>query len=230
MHSKNLERTSLPKETKVKEVFSLDLYSPSTTEVILHRLRMRKAIPFDHEYINILPNYRSQKVTSGIGMPSLSPMVMGPIKLLIDGKQVVANTLEALWQGSKRFVNESEEEFKIARLKFFNSASGSNHRHRSKEKVMYFEWKGQKLDYIQAREVYCRYYVQLTNGNKDLQYLRELMSKGYKLRICGYDGHPITDYRAAYLNPNEPFGHERVLWCLLHNVAPWEECVVKSIY
>jgi hypothetical protein len=62
----------------------------------------------------------------------------------------------------------------------------------------------------------------------DFQQLKAWREDGFNLAIHGYDAFPMKttkeDIEQTYLNPKEPFGHERVLMsmlCLKEEEYPW---------
>jgi hypothetical protein len=86
-------------------------------------------------------------------------------------------------------------------------------------------WDGQVLAYIPSRVQYCSKYAQLVRTTPAYQRLEALVRGGTNVQIIGYDGRdvPVTAeaMRAAYLNPETPFGHELVLTCMLKGFTPW---------
>ena len=75
------------------------------------------------------------------------------------------------------------------------------------------------LTYVHSRQFYCTFYSRLASLQPAFQQLLQWRAEGKALRICGYDGFPIDESRQtfeqAYLDPSVPFGHERVLCCML---------------
>lgn len=87
------------------------------------------------------------------------------------------------------------------------------------------------LDYVRSRQFYCNFYERLAKVHPDFLELMKLQNNGVNLQICGYDGFAISsadpvEIERAYLDPSVPFGHERVLYALLHlkeNEYPWRK-------
>jgi hypothetical protein len=86
-----------------------------------------------------------------------------------------------------------------------------------------FVWRDKQskehlLTYVHSRQFYCTFYSRLASKQPAFQQLVEWRNKGMSLRICGYDGFAIPagqSWEQAYLDPSVPFGHERVLCCML---------------
>lgn len=86
-------------------------------------------------------------------------------------------------------------------------------------------WNGHILAYIPSRVQYCTIYASLVRPTPKYAQLEGMVRNGMNIQIIGYDGWdvPVTAeaMRAAYLNPDRPFGHELVLTCMLKGLAPW---------
>ena len=173
----------------------------------------------------------------------LSPMLLGPYTYETDTStgdkdfhQPIHN-LENFWQFSK--VWDGEETFDkstnqmIPSKVFFDRraegwADKKAHRWVKKgEKPLYAWWKGQKLDYMQARRtIYCPLYAEKVVQTEGYHKLEKMLECGYNLQIVGYDGY---DYHAesmslsdAFNDVSRPFGHELVLCGLLTNDFVWQ--------
>ena len=83
------------------------------------------------------------------------------------------------------------------------------------------------LTYRNSRQFYCTFYARLAVKTTSFQQLVGWRAEGKSLRLCGYDGFPLPhgqSFEQAYLDSSVPFGHERVLACMLECPAsewPW---------
>ena len=75
-------------------------------DVILTKLIMRKEPQHINGYMKIFPNSKHGGREDGLGIPELSPMLLGPVKY--DGIHDCLN-LENFHQGNKVFPNEVDE-------------------------------------------------------------------------------------------------------------------------
>lgn len=223
VHSKKDSRTELPsvpykvkKERKAKlenEEKRLAVKS-DTPKIILHKLRMRKRVELEPGFISIYPNYRHS--TRGyFDCSRLSPMWLGPVIHNLPGLPD-AHNLENFWQFSKRYEDETEEEFLKFRINGYNDSTP--HRRKMKGKVLYAEYNGVKYNYIESRFIYCYLYSKLVHSQagETLDKLKNLYNEGYNIRIVGYDAEEVD-----YYDSSKPFGHEAVLAAILENRTPW---------
>jgi hypothetical protein len=115
----------------------------------------------------------------------------------------------------------------VAKSGGIHDATGGDNVNRPLFSVFYHlkTGKERRYAYLQARFFYCYWYEQLSWGNTELEALRTKIRNGYNLHILGYDGRPVVRrnknegminclYR-YYLNKEQPFGHELVLFSLL---------------
>src|SRR5205085_6463306 len=152
----------------------------------------------------------------GLVRPSLSPMSIGPIDHGQPGLPPSLN-LENFHQGNKKFPCETVEQFLETRLALYQSPFPQRHKFKGVGNIPEFsvwidkngvQWQ---IDYITSRQFYCNFYERFVSIHQDFQELRSLLEQGYDLVICGPDAHSMNDVNEAYLNPVNPFGHERVL-------------------
>ena len=85
-----------------------------------------------------------------------------------------------------------------------------------------------RFTYVQSRAFYCCWYEHLAYHCAAFHRLVAWREQaGVSLVLRGYDGHPLSaDLYADYVDGSKPFGHERVLACmiLLHATRgelPW---------
>jgi hypothetical protein len=210
--------------------------------VIMTKMYMMKDPDLIPGVLNIFPNYKHGNRKDGLGMPSLSPKWMGPIKHNQSGLPE-AKSLENMFQYNKCFSNEVDELGNI-KQEFFNTQikgylDETPHRHKpnaSGNVPLFSVWKDKKgkiyrLSYIESRQIYCHYYMLFAVANENFIKLKALVKSGYNINICGYDAYTvemgnknIDEYvEEKYLDPSKPFGHEIVLFALLlcKNVFPW---------
>lgn len=207
--------------------------------VICYRMKMRHAVDQTQGYWNIFPNYRAGNRKDGLGMPSLSPMSMGPINHQQPGLPPAKN-LENLHQGDKAFPSEVNAqgqptpEFYQTQLAMYQDPIPHRHKNTSSHHNVprYSVWKlpsGAELhlSYIESRQIYCHFYQQFASQSKDFLRLQQLRRDGYNLQICGYDAYqPTHSLDEHYLDPSRPFGHELVLYTML-TVLPLEYPWIK---
>ncbi len=177
--------------------------------VICSKMQMMKAVE-DHEgYLKIFPNYKHGNRTDGMGLPSLSPMSLGPIQAFpeeVDAK--TGQLLPAFYQ---------------TQLDMYGDMVPHRHKLTSKKKniPVYSVWrdkagKEHHITYIESRQFYCWFYELFVLMSPDYQYLVEKLDDGYNLQICGYDAYDVTQtVEQHYLDSSRPFGHELVLFTLL---------------
>jgi hypothetical protein len=66
---------------------------------------MLKQVPFGERWLNVMPNRKAVNRTDGVGMPSLSPMCLGPVEHCQPGLPVAQN-IENYHQASKVWFSE----------------------------------------------------------------------------------------------------------------------------
>jgi len=198
--------------------------------IVLFKMGMMKTIDYIPGVLSIFPNFKHGNRKDGYGCSRLSPMSLGPVE---HGQPNLppSKNLENFHQFSKKFACESDEQFKITRLNAYNDPVP--HRHKFEKMIPeYFVWvdktgKEHHLDYISSRQFYCNFYERLVKKEDQFLYLKQLISMGYNLQICGYDAYDIpfseldgrnivTDVEKCYLDKSAPFGHERVLYSMLY--------------
>jgi hypothetical protein len=205
--------------------------------VTCYHMRMMKPVDLKTGFLNIFPNFKHGSRNDGLGMPSLSPMSMGPVHHPQPGLPPALN-LEDLHQSQKCFPSEVDSrgnpkpEFYQTRLAMYQDPIPHRHKEASghKNAPLYSVWvakdgKELHLSYIESRQIYCHYYEQFALQSPDFHRLKQLILDGYNLQICGYDGYqPTKSLDEHYLDPSRPFGHELVLYTLLTQDSsqyPW---------
>jgi len=247
VHSKSIPRTKLPKNPNAKQIQiqkqaqhqkevqqaqKLNQSSSKPGQVVCTPLRMMK-LPEDIKgFQKVFPNFRHGNRTDGLGLPSLSPMKLGPV--VHNQKDLpLCKTLENFHQFNKVYPQELNDEGKISdvfwkKLKSgYKSDQGQRHKYGRQDKPKFSVHKigdeVRRYTYIQSRWFYCHHYEKLTEGNGDLEMLRKLKREGTNLQLVGYDGYPIEkDLYDVYCDPRRPFGHESVLYVLLTVDSPEE--------
>ncbi len=197
-------------------------------KVSLARIGFFKKLQSKAGYTNVFPNHRHANRTDGIGMASLSPMKVGPVK---HGQPDLPDAilLENFWQQSKWFPHETEEEFKIRRLKGFQDRTPHRHVFKRGMKPKGWVWNDGRtthvLGWIESRQFYCNLYERLIKNNPEFLRLEAMVASGTNVQICGFDAVPIPDDQSelAYLSDKAPYAHERVLWEMLtqQNQEKW---------
>ena len=211
-------------------------------KVICYHMGMMKEVEKTPGYLNIFPNYKHGKRTDGLGMPSLSPMSMGPIN---HGQPNLppAKNLENMHQFSKVFPSEVDAhgnpkpEFYQAQIDMYLDPVPHRHKATSghKNAPVYSVWvtpegKELHLSYIESRQVYTHFYEQFAFKSPDFHKLKQMIQDGYNLQICGYDSYqPTHDLETHYLDPSRPFGHELVLYTLLTESPPYPWQIHQTI-
>lgn len=198
-------------------------------------------------FMSVFPNFKHGNRTDGVGMPSLSPMKMGPIHHFVPNVGP-ATCLENFWQGSKLYVCESDANreplpvYVKNRNAMFLDPKPQRHKSVSDPKsgVLHSVWYDEhgvihKLPYVESRQVYCVIYEHFAQKSADFLQLQEAVEVGMNLNIIGYDAHDVHRYQgetleekfeAAYLDPKVPFGHEMCLQAMLllsHDKRPWRK-------
>jgi hypothetical protein len=189
-------------------------------------------------------------------MRALSPMKLGPFRVVermargrvdpyftqINETQqaIIAQNMEGYWQSSKIYnidvVNgQVQESFFLRRGKFMTDHQ-PHRRTVPKAKgypvASYFD--GTVYGYLPARiGWYCPIYEMLVTAQPAFQNLMQRHQSGEGLLIIGPDGRDLGPLNEevltfAILNPNEIFGHELVLCCLLLGIRPWANLAVRQ--
>lgn len=211
-------------------------------KVICYHMGMMKEVDKRPGYLNIFPNYKHGNRTDGLGMPSLSPMAMGPINHLQPDLPPAKN-LENFFQSNKAFPSEVDihgnpkPEFYQTQIDMYLDPVPHRHKEASGHEniPVYSVWvtpekKELHLSYIESRQVYCHFYEQFALKSPDFHKLQQLIQDGYNLQICGYDSYqPIHDLETHYLDPSRPFGHELVLYTLLTTSPPYPWQIHQTI-
>lgn len=223
--------------------------------VAVSKMGMRKAIPHRQGYLSIFPNFKHGNRKDGYGLPSLSPMSLGPINHGYPSLSPASN-LENFHQGAKIYPGEVDKDNKITpeahqvRDKLYRDETPYRHKFKFpcftgevKNKIPLYSlhYRGEeevKYDYLQSRYLYCYWYEKLVKEQEDFLLLQELINNGYNLLIIGYDGYDVDekDLYTCYLDTSKPFGHELVLYTLLtvkdKEDYPWHRYYAqnKSIY
>lgn len=246
VHSRNKDRKELRKLSKkeeqtikedkrqreneeIEEFRLINVEENELGQVTCSKLRMMKAPEDISGFIKVFPNFKHGNRSDGLGMPSLSPMSLGPVHHGQPGLPPAQN-IENFHQNSKCFQEEVNEDGEPGDLFYKNRLNGyldkipHRHKYKGKEKnkniPLYFVWvdkngKEHYLDYVTSRQFYCNFYERLAKLEPNYKKLKDLRDKGYNLQIIGYDGRDVKDLEEAYLDKNYPFGHELVLMAML---------------
>lgn len=228
-HSKGCDAAALAKKEKGKK-----------GTVTLYKMRMMKNVGYVDGVVNVFPNFKHGGRKDGLGLPSLSPKSIGPILHNQPGLPVALN-LENFHQGNKVFPCEVDEKGEVKKA-FFDTQMAMYkdavpHRHKEaadgKNVPLYSLWKDKeggvhKISYFVSRQFYCVYYERATLENPDFLRLKEMVDKGYNLRICGYDAYEPGNkgMEECYCDITRPFGHELVLYAMLTESQenwPWRK-------
>jgi len=173
---------------------------------------MKKFKPVIHTdgYLSVFPNYRDGGRKDGLGCPSFSPMLLGPV---MHGQPniIPALTIEGFHQFSKQYENESDEEFERQRIIGYSNPNPS--RHKRKGEIPKFIWIDKhtgirhSLDWTPSKQFYCNFWERLTKNDPVLIKLKEMVKNGTNVTICGYDAKG-SDY-------DKCAGHEMCLYYIL---------------
>lgn len=200
--------------------------------VSVGKLFGRKNPPLLDGVLNVFPNFWHGGRRDGLGLPTLSPMALGPVGHGQPGAPPALN-LENFHQGSKCYPDEVGPDgepapaFWASRNAMYTDATP--HRHKlcglgRDAKPAYFVWVASdhtihKLGWVASRQFYCAFYERLASAKADLATLRLLVDQGTAVHILGYDGRPVEPTAAAidaaYMSTEHPFGHELVLFAML---------------
>ena len=87
----------------------------------------------------------------------------------------------------------------------------------------YFVWidkqgKEHRLGYIESRQFYCNFYERLVINSPEFLHLKNLVSDGYSLQICGPDAYPMDD-SAVTENKSRDFGDYKISSINGHEVS-----------
>jgi hypothetical protein len=202
-------------------------------QVCCRKLPMRSTAPHVAGFQSVFPNFKHGNRSDGIGLPSLSPMSLGPVQGV--GQMPSATCLENWWQGQKLHEEEIDKYGNVSQTFFDHRdrmfADPVPHRRKEdmKTNVECFLWTDNdgnhiRYKYVPSRQFYCTIYERLSAENSDLADLRRLRENGLNINIIGYDGFdfekaegrtPAEKLMTCYLDPSRPFGHEMVIVCLL---------------
>jgi hypothetical protein len=213
--------------------------------------RSNKPVPERVGYVNVFPNYRHVHRSDGLGMPSLSPMRLGPVLHGEPGLPAAQN-IENYFQFAKVFPDEVDATTGLptaAWLQALDKAYRDEVPHRHKRKRVKPVFAARKAcdgsirtyDYIESRLFYCMAYEKLARQSPDFARLCALFDDEHKsLRICGFDAYDMGDDADAdvlyqhYTDPAKPFGHERVLYAMLRlrhenqDLLPWRRYLAEN--
>lgn len=224
-------------------------------DVKVGKLKMMKRPVHLDGYLKVFPNYRHGKRKDGLGLPSLSPMKLGPVivfkTLLNDDEPETseAYNIENYWQASKVYpceVNKKGDptpDYYSFRETIFSDEEPHRHKFSKGSSPPLYSLivnkygKELRLSYLQARYFYCHNYEKLAMQQDEFTLLKKKIRHGYNLLILGYDGRDIPDTTPKglykeYKNKELPFGHEIVLFCLLtlkKKLYPWRVYYKKHV-
>ena len=245
VHSSKDDRTKLPKNPN-REAIRQALYAQRERQaeearkkegrgdLQIRQLRMRAMPEYVEGFISIFPNFLHANRKDGIGCATLSPKSLGPVEHNMPLLPPAKN-LENFHQFAKMWPFELEEPDQAMHVRIRAYGDTVPHRHKFKGKCppscsIYYQSDGteRRYKYIQSRFFYCKVYEKLALQQQEFVKLKTLLEQGYNLCIFGYDGFPIEeskDLLEYYEDPRRPFGHELVLYCLLHlrsaDQYPW---------
>ncbi|EFA81984.1 hypothetical protein PPL_05218 [Heterostelium album PN500] len=248
VHSKAYKSlaSSLPKRTKEsmekhqEELMTLENEKVETARlanhaksvagnVVLSQLKMMKAPEQLDGYRKVFPNNKHGGRKDGLGMPSLSPMRLGPIVHNQPNAPVSLN-LENFHQGSKCFKVELESDgsvgkkYRASRDKMYNDPEPHRHKYQRGDRPEFFVWytksgEEKRLGPLECRQFYCNFYERLASVTDDFKQLKTLRESGTNLQIIGYDARRVDPTEqaimAAYKDTRFPFGHELVIFAML---------------
>lgn len=229
---------------KIEEAKDLNISNSTRGQVICTKMKIMKEIEKKDGYLLVFPNFKHGNRKDGLGLPSLSPMSMGPINHGQPGLPQSEN-LENFHQGNKVYSDEVGLEGDILPIFYerqkalYESKIPQRHkiktdgslyrgitplfslfRTKKAEGDLYDE---HRITYVESRQFYCNFYERFALEDKEFLELKHKVSSGYNIQICGYDAYSI-DYtdsdkslvlEKCYLDASKPFGHEMVLLSLL---------------
>ena len=259
-HSRGIKRTTLPKNpnaaaireqtiTRWKERCHDMALLREKGAVTCYKMKMMQNPPLVDGVVNIFPNFKHASRKDGMGMASLSPKSMGPIR---HGQRGVlpeeAANLENLHQFNKVFPFMQDEKGDPL-PQFFNMQRAAyasripyRHQHEFLQKFpmegitvprkrvnapAYSLWvdkegKQHRLSYVESRQIYCLFYEEKARELPEFKKLYDMVHKHhFHVCLCGYDAfQPDKSIDAHYLDPSRPFGHEMVLYTMLTVTDP----------
>jgi hypothetical protein len=209
-------------------------------ELRCYKMKMMKEVPLVDGFMNVFPNNKHQNRLDGIGCAGLSPMQLGPVQHQQPGLPICKN-IENYHQFNKVWPNEVDNEKNPLPIFFERQKEAYQdavpHRHKFDAKqmsllrkqvdgqnrnqpcyaiVLSLNGEQKRFSYVQSRFFYCKAYEVLAKKTGDFKMLRDLLTNGTNLIICGYDAYPVTmSLYEHYCDPTHPFGHELVLYTLL---------------
>lgn len=208
-------------------------------KVSLTKLYMMKNPMLIPGVMYVFPNFKHKNRKDGLGIPSLSPMSMGPIIHNQPGLPP-SKCLENMWHWNKCFIDEVDDKGNIKKEFFQTQIKGYEdpipHRHKKDGKPLFSVWKDKngkihRLSYVESRQIYCHYYMLFAMADENFIKLKKLIESGYNISICGYDANEMKKtFEEEYLSEDFPFGHECVLMVLLTSkeIFPWVK--YKTLY
>lgn len=196
-------------------------------------------------YVTVLPNYKHANSQRGRGLARLSPKSLGPVLHGQPG-QLPATCIENIWQGSKEFAFELNDdgtptaEGAAKRAEMYADPVPRRHKYdaatlraksglRARDPVPRPRWTryvrddgtNACFDYVQSRYLYCHWMETLAKREQQWTTLEQLVADGYNVNISGYDGYtsdaPLDE---QYVDTARPFGHEKVLEAMLSIAEP----------
>lgn len=204
----------------------------------------------EHWATSPVPDTFRAYVAKGRNTPwsTLSPFVLKvPVSaayVSYDPRVLALDTvpLELWWQSSKVAHYESSEDYVKRAVSIYLKGVACRSYIKSSEIRMSVypgpDGKPDFCDYLRSRYYYCKAYVYAVWRNPAFGALMDAAAAGKNILLVGPDGYPMDNggnlektMRDAYLDTSVPFGHERVLFCLLACASahlgsseyPWEK-------
>ncbi len=256
-NEKNKKQDAAKRERMVIECTKKNVKEGKVGTVMCSKYKQRIAAPHCDGYLSIFPNNKHENRSDGIGYSSLSPMIMGPVKVG-DDRVPEATSLENFWQGSKCYTSECtnnrpDRDFYTGRNDTFTSKEPIRHKKvppmsfsGERNCTEFFVWpkkdgKEVYFKYFDSRQFYCVLYERFASVNKDFLELKNSMIKGMNLNIIGYDGFDFSDVKGetlvekmvyCYKDVRRPFGHELCLVAMLilkPEDYPWKKYITEDI-
>lgn len=136
----------------------------------------------------------------------------------VDGKVILAKASEQYFQRRAGIYNKAKPRRRYFKGRVAGAVFGNN---------------ANLIGYVDSRKWYCTAYAEAVQKTRAFKFLCALRDAGFNLLLMGPDGHPLTEgssWLDAYEDPSKPFGHERVLGCMLENkhdplLWPWNQVV-----
>ena len=182
--------------------------------------------------------------TNGITCKELAPKYLGPIITHI-GKQLrgsvitnngkhLAHNLVNFYHGLQCYPSEIDSQtqqllpiFFTHRDELWTDPVGQDYKLTLRGAVQCCIWEDDtgvihKLTPVEARQFYCTFYERLVKVHPEFIRLEQLRTDGTNIILRGLHGRPIHNscIETAYLNPDEPFGHELILYHMLTTPNP----------